>query len=84
MGMWQAPQLRLMELTGLLREGGLLAIVSQPRCPGATAETTRVAASQITEALKAVGLGDIQVETLDLKPPVACVIGTAHVFSADT
>jgi hypothetical protein len=77
MGMWPVPALRLKELAGLLGGGGLLAIVSQPRCPGATAKTTAAAASQIVEALEATGFVAIRVETLDLKPPVACVIGTA-------
>jgi SAM-dependent methyltransferase len=76
MGFWSEPALRLKELAGLLRGGGLIAIVSQPRCPGATAETTAAAASQIVEALGAAGLVAIRVETLDLRPPVACVIGT--------
>ena len=77
MGMWSEPALRLRELAGLLRGGGLIAIVNQPRCPGATAETTAAAAKQTVEALKVAGLVAIDVETLDLKPPVACVIGTA-------
>lgn len=77
MGMWSEPARRLKELAGLLRGGGLIAIVSQPRCPGATAETTAAAASQIVEAFQAAGLVAVRVETLDLKPPVACVIGTA-------
>jgi SAM-dependent methyltransferase len=76
MGMWSEPVLRVKELAGLLRGGGLLAIVSQPRCPGATAATTAAAAGQIVDTLEAAGLGAIRVETLDLKPPVACVIGT--------
>jgi SAM-dependent methyltransferase len=77
MGMWSDPALRLKELAGMLRSGGLIAIVSQPRCPGLTAETTAPATSQIVEAFKAAGLVAIRVETLDLKPPVACVMGTA-------
>ena len=44
MGMWLEPGLRLKELAGLLRGGGLIAIVSQPRCPGATAGTTAASA----------------------------------------
>jgi SAM-dependent methyltransferase len=76
MGMWSEPVLRVKELAGLLRSGGLLAIVSQPRCPGATAATTAAAAGQIVATLEAAGLVAIRVETLDLKPPVACVIGT--------
>ena len=77
MGMWPEPALRLKELAALLRGGGLIAIVSQPRCPGATAETTAAAARQIVETLEAAGFVVTRVETLDLKPPVACVIGTA-------
>jgi SAM-dependent methyltransferase len=77
MGMWAEPALRLKELAGLLRGGGLIAIVSQPRCPGATGETTAAAARQTVGLLEAAGFAAIRVETLDLEPPVACVIGTA-------
>ena len=76
MGMWSQPVLRVKELAGLLRGGGLMAIVSQPRCPGATAATTAAAAGQIVDTLEEAGLVAIRVETLDLRPPVACVIGT--------
>jgi hypothetical protein len=75
--MWAEPALRLKELAGLLRGGGLIAIVSQPRCPGATGETTAAAARQTVGLLEAAGFAAIRVETLDLEPPVACVIGTA-------
>ncbi len=77
MGMWSQPAIRLKELAGLLRGGGLIAIVSQPRSPGATAETTAAAADRIVEAVRAAGFVAIRVETLDLEPPVACVIGSA-------
>jgi SAM-dependent methyltransferase len=76
MGMWPEPALRLKELVGLLRGGGLIAIVSQPRCPGATAETTAAGARQIVDTLEGAGFVATRVETLDLEPPVACVIGT--------
>ncbi len=76
MGMWSQPALRLGQLAGLLSDGGSIAIVSQPRCPGATAETTRAAAAQIVELLEAAHLVAIRVETLNLRPPVACVIGS--------
>ena len=78
MGMWSEPVPRVRELAGLLRGGGLLAIVSQPRCPGATAATTAAAAGQIVDTLEAAGLVAIRVETLDLKPPVACVTGRSQ------
>ena len=77
MGMWSEPALRAKELAGLLRGGGRLAVVSQPRCRSATAETTASAASQIAEMLAAAGLVSIRIETLGLEPPVACVIATA-------
>jgi SAM-dependent methyltransferase len=81
-GMWPEPALRLKELAGLLRGGGLIAIVSQPRCPGATGETTAAAARETAGLLEAAGFTAIRVETLALKPPVACVIGTAPTLSA--
>ena len=40
LGMWHEPDERLKALYRLMRPGGRIAIVSQPRCPGATAETT--------------------------------------------
>jgi hypothetical protein len=43
------------ELGGLLRGGGRIAIVSQPRTPGATAETTATTARQIVGLLDAAG-----------------------------
>ena len=77
MSMWPDPALRLKDLAGLLHDGGLIAIVSQPRTPGATAQTTAADARGIAGLLSAAGFAAIRVETLDLKPPVACVLGTA-------
>ena len=77
MGMWSQPASTLKILAGLLRDRGLVAIVSQPRCPGATADTTAAAAAQIAEALDVAGFDSIRVETLDLWPPAACVMGSA-------
>ncbi len=76
-GMWVEPEVRLKELARLLRGGGLIAIVSQPRCPGATAETTAAAARHTLQLLEMAGFGAVRVETLALDPPAACVIGTA-------
>jgi SAM-dependent methyltransferase len=75
-GMWPEPTIRLKVLGGLLRPGGLIAIVSQPRTPGANAETTATNAREIAGLLDAAGFTAIRVETLDLAPPVACVTGT--------
>lgn len=75
MGMWRDPGERLKELHSLMRPGGRIAIVSQPRCPGATAETTVAAGREIATRLTEAGFTGIRSDTLALKPPVVCVIG---------
>jgi SAM-dependent methyltransferase len=74
MGMWPDPVARLSELRSRLRPGGTIAIASQPRCPGATSETSARAAREIEAALRQAGFAPAHVETLALDPPVACVI----------
>jgi SAM-dependent methyltransferase len=75
LGFWPDPAQRLSELRDLLRPGGRIALVSQPRCAGANAGTTERAGRELRDRLTAAGLTDTRVETLDLDPPVACVIG---------
>jgi SAM-dependent methyltransferase len=75
-GFWPEPVKRLRQLRGLLRAGGRIAIVSQPRCPGATQETSVKAADELVEKLTAAGYARVHVETLNLSPPVVCVLGT--------
>jgi len=74
-GFWPGPWERLKELRGLLRPDGQIAIASQPRCPGATRETSDRAAGEIKALLEEAGFSDTRVETLDLDPPVVCVLG---------
>ncbi len=75
MGMWRDPGERLKKLHSLMRLGGRIAIVSQPRCPGATAETTVAVGHEIAARLTEAGFTRIRSDTLALKPPVICVIG---------
>lgn len=74
MGFWKEPTERLKELRALLRPGGKIAIASQPRCPGATSETSARAAQQIGTVLAEAGFSQIRVETLPLDPPAVCVL----------
>jgi ubiquinone/menaquinone biosynthesis C-methylase UbiE len=73
-GFWPNPVERLRWLRRLLRPAGRIALVSQPRCPGTTPETTARAAQELQDLLIQAGFAQIRVETLGLDPPVACVL----------
>jgi ubiquinone/menaquinone biosynthesis C-methylase UbiE len=64
----------LRHLRVLLRPGGTIAVVLQPRCPGATAETSATAGQEILQRLSEAGFGDARVETLPLNPPAVGVL----------
>jgi SAM-dependent methyltransferase len=74
LGFWPAPTQQLQELRRRLRPGGRIAVASQPRCPGATASTSRKAAREIQALLQDAGYTKPRTETLDLDPPVVCIL----------
>jgi ubiquinone/menaquinone biosynthesis C-methylase UbiE len=74
LGFWPEPTQRLIEVRTLLRPGGRIAIATQPRCPGATAQTSTQAARDTAHRLREAGFTQTRVETLHLKPPVVCVL----------
>ena len=76
LGFWPQPEEQLRELRGLLRPGGRIALASQPRCVGATADTTARAGQELRDLLTQAGFTQPRLETLDLAPPVACVLAT--------
>lgn len=77
MGFWPEPVARLKELHALLGAGGTIAVASQPRCPGATADTSAKAGQEIAARLRDAGFSPKCVETLGLDPPVVCVVATS-------
>jgi SAM-dependent methyltransferase len=77
LGFWPAKTERLAELRQRLAPGGRIAIVSQPRCPGATAATSRSAADEVENLLRAAGFRHLSTETLPLSPPAVCVLAAS-------
>jgi SAM-dependent methyltransferase len=71
-GMWPEPATRLREIGQLLRPGGRIAVVSQPRCPGATAATSAAAGDRLAAQLSEAGFAKIRVETMPPRP-AGCV-----------
>jgi len=60
-GMWPDLATRLREIGQRLRPGGRIALVSQPRCPGATAATSAAAADRLTLQLSDAGFTVVRV-----------------------
>jgi SAM-dependent methyltransferase len=83
LGFWPAPAERLSELRRRLAPGGRIALASQPRCPGATADTSRSAADEIGDLLRSAGFTQVRTETLVLSPPVVCVLAVSPGPDAD-
>jgi SAM-dependent methyltransferase len=75
-GFWRAPVKRLEDLRRRLTPGGRIVLASQPRYPGAPRDP-EVVYRERTELLRAAGYTVVGTESLDLDPPVTCVVGTA-------
>jgi SAM-dependent methyltransferase len=77
-GHWADAAEGLRIIRQALRPGGTIALVSQPRCPGATAVHSRKAADELASLLDEAGYADARTETLDtLDPPAVCVLAHA-------
>lgn len=75
-GFWAEPVSCLTGIRRLLHPAGRIALVTQPRCPGATAATSRAAGSELADLLAQAGFTSIEQATLGLHPPVVCVQAT--------
>jgi len=72
---WDHPDKSLEELRHLLRGGGRMAVVHQPRGPGVTDATAVANGEEITAKLARAGFSDVRTHMLGLKPAVVCAIG---------
>ena len=72
---WRDGRARLESLCGLLRPGGLIAVVHQPRGPGADDASAAAYGFDMAATLVRAGLADVRVETLPLRPAAVCAIG---------
>jgi SAM-dependent methyltransferase len=72
---WHRPDQSLGELRHLLRVGGRIAVVHQPRGPRVTDATAAERGGEIAARLARAGFSHVRTETLRLKPPVVCAMG---------
>lgn len=77
LGMWPSPVDRLGAIRSIMSDRAVIAVVSQPRCPGATREHTDRAEKEIEQQLQQAGFAVIRSDRLELHPPVTCVLATA-------
>lgn len=66
---------RLQALRRVTGPGGYIAIVHQPRGPGATDASAAAKGDEIAAALVHAGFTEVRVHTLKLKPAVVCAVG---------
>jgi SAM-dependent methyltransferase len=77
-GFWADAVAGLETIRQRLRADGTIAVVSQPRCPGATSIHSRQAADELATLLHSAGYIDVRTHTLDtLDPPAVCVLAHA-------
>jgi SAM-dependent methyltransferase len=65
----------LRELRRVLSPDGRIAIVFQPRGPGATDEAATTKGDELAAALREAGFSEVRLETLKLRPAVVCALG---------
>ncbi|MHB1688115.1 MAG: class I SAM-dependent methyltransferase [Ignavibacteriaceae bacterium] len=73
---WVNPVESLKALKGIMKSNGIIALVHQPRKPGATDADAMESANHFKELMKQSGFTDIRIEKKIMKPvPTICVLG---------
>jgi ubiquinone/menaquinone biosynthesis C-methylase UbiE len=73
---WKDPVNSLINIKKIMKNDGIIAIVHQPRKPGATEQDSIAAGNQFSEYLKKAEFKNIRIETKEMKPvPTICVLG---------
>jgi ubiquinone/menaquinone biosynthesis C-methylase UbiE len=75
-GHWDDPLDGLTALRRVMRSGGRIAVVTQPRRAGATAADSLAAADTTAGLLGKAGFDEVRIETLELDPPAVCALAT--------
>ena len=74
---WDTPVATLRAVRAMMVPDGVVAIALQPRHKDATDEDAYRAGERNRHLLEEAGFRDVRIETLDLEPAVACVLGRA-------
>jgi len=75
---WPEPVAELRALRGVMKPGGTIAMVLQPRNKSATNADAQAAGERIADALRSAGFEEIRLETIEMAPVnTACAIGKA-------
>lgn len=82
-GTWPDPPTSPRHIARLLRPGGDIALVGQPRLPGATAADSEAFGRTLADLLSTVGIEHVRTEMLDLNPPASWVLGRTTRTHAD-
>lgn len=73
-GHWDDAVAGLDAIRRVLAPDATIAVVSQPRCPGATAAHSDAAAESLVRHLTDAGYTGTRIERLELDPPAVCVL----------
>ena len=74
---WSTPVESLVNLRNIMNHKGIIALVHQPRKPGATDDDAVAAANRFRKQMKETGFSDIRIEKRIMKPvSTICVLGT--------